>query len=72
MAEQSQPKASPKDDDATLAKRVQDLELALAQSRAGTPGTTVPYHGAGWGDETEETWSQYEQEQARKEEHEGA
>lgn len=60
----SEPK---RDDKLTTEQRIANLELQLAQTRAGTPGGTIPDHGAGYGDEIAETWSQYEQEQARTE-----
>jgi hypothetical protein len=65
MADESQ--AKDKTPTRTTEQRIADLEMQLAQTRATTPGGTVPEHGAGFGDEVEETWSQYEQEQARAE-----
>lgn len=57
--------AEERQDNATLAKKIRDLENALAASRAASPLTLIPEHGAGKGDEIAETWSQYDQEQAR-------
>lgn len=51
----------------TNEQRIANLELQLAQTRAGLPGGTIPDHGAGYGQENEETWSQAEQEAARAE-----
>jgi hypothetical protein len=55
--------------DEDLSKRVADLELALAQAHAATPGGTVPEHSAGPGTEFAETWSQHDQELAARGEH---
>lgn len=60
MAEQKQDTK----DARTTEQRLADLELQLAQSRAGLPGGTIPDHGAGVGQEVYETWSQYDQELA--------
>lgn len=46
-------------------QRISDLELALAQSRAGQPLGTLPNHGAGIGQEVEETWSLADQQLAQ-------
>lgn len=47
-------------------QRIADLELALATAQAGTPLGTLPEHGAGIGQEVEETWSLADQELAAK------
>jgi hypothetical protein len=60
--EKQQEKANP------LESRVRDLEAALKASRAALPVSLVPEHGAGYGDEVAETWSQADQEEARAEE----
>jgi len=52
-------------DTRTTEQRLADLELQLAQTRAGLPGGTLPEHSAGPGTEIEETWSQAEQEESR-------
>jgi hypothetical protein len=52
-----------------LSKRVADLELALAASRAAVPGGTIPEHSGGPGTEVAETWSQQDQELAARGEH---
>lgn len=44
--------------------RIRDLENALAASRANQSTGLTPFHGAGPGTDINETWSQYEQEQA--------
>jgi hypothetical protein len=62
MADEKQPeKPNP------LEARVRDLEAALKASRAAIPTSLIPDHGAGYGDEIAETWSQAEQEEARAE-----
>lgn len=48
----------------TVEQRIADLELANAQLRAGSPGGTIPLHGAGPYDDIHETWSQGDQEAA--------
>lgn len=53
----------------TTDQRIADLELQLAQTRAGLPLGTIPDHAAGIGQEVEETWSQADQELARIGEH---
>lgn len=53
----------------TTDQRIADLELQLASVRAATPGGTIPDHAAGVGQETAETWSQYDQELASIGEH---
>ena len=65
---------TPKPEEATgqqgagnLQQRVEQLEAALANARAGMPLNLTPLHGAGYEEEVEETWSQYDQEQARLE-----
>jgi hypothetical protein len=50
-----------------LQQRVEQLEAALANARAGMPLNLTPLHGAGYEEEVEETWSLYDQEQARLE-----
>lgn len=50
-------------------QRIADLELQLAQTRAGTPLGTIPDHAAGVGQDMAETWSQYDQEMASIGEH---
>jgi hypothetical protein len=45
--------------------RIRDLEAALTASRAAAPLNPIPEHGAGKGSQVAETWSLYEQEQAR-------
>jgi hypothetical protein len=52
----------------TLEARVRDLEAALVAQRAAMPLSLIPEHGAGYGDEVEETWSLAQQEEARAEE----
>jgi hypothetical protein len=47
-----------------LARRIKDLESTLAATRAGMPLSLTPEHGAGPGQEINETWSQAEQETA--------
>jgi len=59
------PPAAPKDA-RTQEQRIADLELALAQTKAGLPGGTLPEHSAGPGTEIAETWSQAEQEEERQ------
>jgi hypothetical protein len=54
-----------KDSGPSMEQRLADLELQLAQTRAGTPLGTIPDHGAGPGQDIAETWSQAEQEQAK-------
>jgi hypothetical protein len=54
------------DDRDTLARRILDLEVALAASRAGAPVTANPYNGAGEGTEVAETWSLGDQQKANK------
>jgi hypothetical protein len=66
MAE-DRPDVKASTDKRTTEQRIADLELQLAQTRAGTPGGTIPEHGAGFGNDVEETWSQAEQEEARAE-----
>jgi hypothetical protein len=51
----------------TTEQRLADVELQLAQTRATTPGGTIPEHAAGYGEDIEETWSLAEQEAARAE-----
>jgi hypothetical protein len=71
MADQAKP--APKPEEATgqqgssgdLKARVEQLEAALANARAGMPLSLVPEHGAGEGTDIEETWSLYDQEQMR-------
>jgi hypothetical protein len=63
MSEQRTEKTPPKEGK-SQEQRIADLELALAQTRAGTPLGTLPNHAGGVGQEVEETWSQYEQELA--------
>lgn len=53
----------------TQEQRIADLELQLATVKATTPLGTIPDHGAGVGQEIEETWSQYDQELATRGEH---
>lgn len=50
-------------------QRIADLEAALAASRGAAPLNPIPEHGAGQGTEVAETWSLYEQEQARANPH---
>jgi hypothetical protein len=73
MAEQTQhpvSKAGDTDKDKrSTEQRLADLELQLAQTRAGLPGGTLPYHSAGVEDEIAETWSQHDQELANAGEH---
>jgi hypothetical protein len=69
MAEESKPQSRPQSDDKALAQRVADLELQLAQSRAGTPTGSIPDHGAGIGDDVAETWSLFDQGLAAAGEH---
>jgi len=69
MAEDRPAAAKPQKTDS---QRIADLELALAQTRAGLPGGTTPYHGAGPGTETAETWSQAEQEAEQRADAENA
>ena len=52
-----------------LSRRVADLELALAQAHAATPGGTIPAHAAGPGTEIAETWSLQDQQLAAAGEH---
>lgn len=56
-------------DTRTTDQRIADLELQLAQTRAGTPLGTIPEHGAGVGTDVAPTWSQYDQELATVGEH---
>jgi hypothetical protein len=46
-------------------ERIAALEAALAASRGAAPLNPIPAHGAGEGDEIAESWSLYDQEQAR-------
>jgi hypothetical protein len=55
-------KATAPKDSRTTDQRIADLEAQLAASRAAQPLGTTPYHGAGPGTDTAETWSQAEQE----------
>jgi hypothetical protein len=48
-----------------LQSRVEQLEAALANARAGMPLNLIPLHGAGEGEEIAQSWSLYDQEQAR-------
>lgn len=48
----------------TTDQRIADLELQLATTRAGLPLGTIPDHGAGIGQDIDETWSQHDQERA--------
>jgi hypothetical protein len=56
-------------DTRTTDQRIADLELQLATTRAGLPLGTIPDHAAGVGQDTAETWSQYDQELASVGEH---
>jgi hypothetical protein len=66
MAEERQAQRSPEKQQEKQGKsneqRIADLELQLAQQRAGTPLGTLPDHGAGPDQEIRETWSQADQE----------
>lgn len=53
----------------TDSQRIADLELQLAQTRAGTPLGTIPDHAGGVEQDIAETWSQYDQELAWSGEH---
>lgn len=53
------------DDKKSTDQRIADLEAALAASRGAAPLNPIPEHGAGTGTDVAETWSLYEQEQAR-------
>jgi hypothetical protein len=53
----------------TQEQRIADLELQLATVKATTPLGNIPDHGAGVGQEIEETWSQYDQELSTRGEH---
>jgi hypothetical protein len=66
--ERSGKQAAPEDKRSTE-QRLADLELQLAQTRAGIPGGTLPDNGGGVGDDVAETWSQYDQELANAGEH---
>jgi hypothetical protein len=46
-------------------ERISALEAALAASRAASPLNPIPEHGAGPGQDIAETWSLFEQQQAR-------
>lgn len=50
-------------------QRLADLEAQLAASRAAQGLGTLPTHSAGVDDEVAETWSQHDQELARRGEH---
>jgi hypothetical protein len=65
--ERGQTQTRGKDDE--LQQRISNLELQLAQSRAGAPLGTLPWHGAGVEDDIAETWSQHDQELANAGEH---
>jgi hypothetical protein len=75
MADEKRPLANPKPEESTgqqgsggdLKARVEQLEAALANARAGMPLNLTPLHGAGEGEEVAESWGQYDQEQARLE-----
>lgn len=60
-------KSEAKQSQSDVEKRLADLELQLAQTRAGLPGGTLPEHSAGPYDEIAETWSQAEQEASKAE-----
>ena len=65
----STPANKPSQPTRTAEQRITDLELQLAQSRAGTSTGTIPENAGGIGDEVAETWSQYDQELAAAGEH---
>jgi hypothetical protein len=67
MADQPDVKAPT--DKRTTEQRISDLELQLAQTRAGLPLGTIPEHAAGVGTEIADTWSQHDQELATMGEH---
>jgi hypothetical protein len=48
-----------------LRREVRDLKNALASLRATVPTSLIPLHGAGPGEDIDETWSLAEQEEAR-------
>lgn len=61
--------AEEKKETRTTDQRIADLELQLAQSRAGTATGTIPEHGGGVGTDIAETWSQHDQTLAYNGEH---
>lgn len=61
MAEEKRQEPGSKD---TLEARIRDLEATVVAQRAAMPMSVTPEHGAGEGMEVEETWSQYDQENA--------
>lgn len=61
--------AEEKKDTRSTDQRIADLELQLAQSRAGTATGTIPEHGGGVGTDIAETWSQADQTLAYNGEH---
>lgn len=67
MAEDKAKRAS--GDTRTTEQRIADLEAQLAQTRAGTPLGSLPWHAAGVEDDIAETWSQHDQELAHRGEH---
>lgn len=66
MADTPKSPAPPKSEE-DLSARVSQLESALKAQRAAMPQSLIPEHGAGYGDEVEETWSLADQEEARAE-----
>jgi hypothetical protein len=67
MSEQKQERQAKREP--SVEQRLADLELQLAQARAGIPLGTIPENAAGIGTEVAETWSQYDQELANMGEH---
>jgi hypothetical protein len=65
--DQTTPTDTQSDESASLAARVRDLEAALVAQRGAMPMSLTPTHGAGPGDEVEETWSQADQERHQAE-----
>lgn len=61
---EEQPRAEQSEGGGGFEARIRDLENALAASRANQSTGLTPFHGAGPGTDINETWSQYEQEQA--------
>lgn len=49
-----------------LEARIRELEESLRATRAAIPTNLIPTHGGGKGDDIAETWSQAEQEAARR------
>lgn len=63
--EKKEPQHERQEEKRSVEDRIRELESRLAQAQAQLPLTTTPEHGAGPGMEVRDTWSLWEQEQAR-------